>query len=115
VENKIIYTPSRNDIEKITTVRKSEVIFLENHLEHIISYDWVSEESEGCRNRANLLPRIGMVVSLDECDWPADPGNYRPVVVVGHSGLTDPVYIFCSSQKETDDLYLKIRSWILAQ
>ena len=115
---KILFTPYRGKIEPIIDIYKAEVILHPEYIEVTYSYDYTKYSESGTykenASAAYLVPKYGTGISRTTSQHALDETQEEvPMVTIDSPGCMDAIWIRCRKNKEADDLYLKLREYLL--
>jgi hypothetical protein len=113
----ITFTPYRGEIEPILNIRKAEVTLHPEYIEVIYSYDYEKyfdgERKKESMNSAYLIPKYGTGISRGASTHQMDESEEEVPMVTIESPCYDSVWLRCKTNREADNLYLKLRKYLL--
>lgn len=109
------WTIYRGKIEPVTKINKADITLYTNHLEIVYDYEFIpfnaSEDriksaSTWSKNNISII-EIGEIVHGEDVD-----NEVVPTVFVKSGNFEERIR--CATQKEAENIYLKLREWYLA-
>lgn len=112
----ITYTPYCGKRSRVLAVHKADIILSDHHIEVVLRYDYQHEGGpEDYVKVACIMPKANLVITRNEMA-PVDDTNSDDIIeaVFLECPGTAPIHIKCETAKEANEIYQKIKKWMIS-